>query len=264
MPPVQPLLAACTLTATVLHAEPPPWPDAVRLEAFLRQARVVGRVKIGAGITESVRLTLEQAEKRRDAIFKKVDSPHDSWRYEVAAYELDKLLGLGMVPPTVERRIKGRRGCLQLWVEGVTLRHLRDPVPAIDSWRQQVSRMWLFDDLAANTDRHLNNALVSPDYRLVLIDNSRSFRPLPTLLHDLNAAGNATRAQFWRVAYDSETTDFPVTLQPWLIERLRSLTRPQIKAALGRYIESYGRRLLLERRDALLTKLGEDPDRGTE
>ena len=27
----------------------------------------------------------------------------DSWKTEIAAYELDKLLGLGMVPATVER-----------------------------------------------------------------------------------------------------------------------------------------------------------------
>ena len=31
----------------------------------------------------------------------------DSWKSEVAAYELDKLLGLGLVPPTVERKGRG-------------------------------------------------------------------------------------------------------------------------------------------------------------
>ena len=29
----------------------------------------------------------------------------DHYKNEIAAYELDKLLGLGMVPPTVERKI---------------------------------------------------------------------------------------------------------------------------------------------------------------
>ena len=35
---------------------------------------------------------------------------HESYKAEIAAYELDKLLGLDMVPVKVERRIRGDRG----------------------------------------------------------------------------------------------------------------------------------------------------------
>ena len=34
---------------------------------------------------------------------------------EIAAHELDKLLGLNMVPPTVERRYKGDMGAAVMW-----------------------------------------------------------------------------------------------------------------------------------------------------
>ena len=44
----------------------------------------------------------------RHAVFKKIDETLDNGRNEVAAYELDKLLGIGMVPPTVERSVGGR------------------------------------------------------------------------------------------------------------------------------------------------------------
>ena len=42
-----------------------------------------------------------------------------SYKNEIAAYELDKLLKLDMVPPTVERQLQGITGAAQLWVENV-------------------------------------------------------------------------------------------------------------------------------------------------
>ena len=111
----------------------------------------------------------------RYAVFKNVDQEHDTYRGEVAAYELDKLLGMGMVPPTVARRIGGRKVCLQFWVNGTTMEELEGIPGNLESWRRQVSMMWLFDDLIANIDRHLNNAMVTPEHRLVLIDNSKIF-----------------------------------------------------------------------------------------
>ena len=42
----------------------------------------------------------------------------EAYKSEIAAYELDRLLGLDMVPPTVERRVGGDLASVQLWVEG--------------------------------------------------------------------------------------------------------------------------------------------------
>ena len=44
----------------------------------------------------------------------------ESYKAEIAAYALDKLLQLDMVPPSVERQLEGSRGAAQLWVEDVT------------------------------------------------------------------------------------------------------------------------------------------------
>ena len=41
----------------------------------------------------------------------------DSYLHEIAAYELDALLGLEIVPPCVERKLFSRKGSLCLWVE---------------------------------------------------------------------------------------------------------------------------------------------------
>lgn len=79
----------------------------------------------------------------------------ESYQSEIAAYELDKFLGLGMVPPTVERRIEGEVGSAQLWVENVKQWDAKNPVRGPDSRavaRQSV-RTKMFDELIGNIDR---------------------------------------------------------------------------------------------------------------
>jgi hypothetical protein len=232
------------------------WPNAEELEYFLREAKVTERKEIGTGITKPEKLTLELDGVIRHAVFKKVDKRHDSWRFEVAAYELDKLLGLGMVPPTVKRKTKGRKGCLQLWVTGTTMQDFNGEIPDPETWRQQVSVMWLFDDLIANIDRHLNNAMVSPDYRLILIDNSKTFRQNRKLLNDLNGAGTGTHARFWGVPYDKERTRYRTRYPADFIAKFRSLTDKQIKKAL-RGVYGYNKDLVLKRRKIILERLAE-------
>ena len=103
-------------------------------EAFLRTAEVVDKKGLGIGITGSERLTLSDGTRTHRAVWKTIDEFKrgltrlegggvivdfaDSWKFEVASYEVDKLLGLSLVPPTVERTLNRTTGSLQLWVEG--------------------------------------------------------------------------------------------------------------------------------------------------
>jgi hypothetical protein len=233
------------------------WPDAEEIEEFLKKAKVTKREKIGEGITNPERATLERDGVVRYAIFKKVDKKHDSWRFEVAAYQLDRLLGLGMVPPTVERSVKGRKGCLQLWVTGTTMDKYDGTPPDPEFWRRQVSMMWVFDDLIANIDRHLNNAMVSPEFRLILIDNSKTFRIFKKLLNDMNGPGTGTHARFWFTEYDKDRARYPTTYPMDFVERLRGLTDKEIKKAMGKYVWGYNKDLVLERRKIIMARLAE-------
>jgi len=233
----------------------PLWPDRAEIEHFLKKAEVTAHKKIGTGVTHPEKVTLELHGVVRHAIFKKIDEETDNWRNEVAAYELDKLLGIGMVPPTVEGTVGGRKGCLQLWVTGATMDAYEGSFPDIESWRDQVSVMWLFDDLIANVDRHLNNAMVSPEHRLMLIDHSRSFHGSEQLRNDLNEKVNGTNVRLWGVEYDPGRVRFPTRYPRPLIERLRSLTDKEIKDAIGRYVWGWRQRLLLERRQRILARV---------
>jgi hypothetical protein len=247
------VLALSPLSAEV--SDSAVWPEAARLERFLETAEIVQRQRIGVGVTESIKVTLTRDGETRRAILKTVDLPDDSWRHEIAAYELDKLLGLALVPPTVRRKDKGRLGCLQLWVEGVTLDELESPLQDLDRWRRQVSAMWLFDYLTANNDRHMHNVLASSDHSLVMIDNSRAFWVYGSPLRGFNESGGATRALFWMTEYDPDVETYPTSYAPELLDRLRSLTDKRLKEALGGYVDRQGRRRLLDRRDAILETL---------
>ena len=209
------LIVVCAVLSLLCGArastaqDAPLWPDREQIEHFLKKAKVTERKKIGTGVTHPEKVTLELDGAVRHAAFKKIDEKFDNWRNEVAAYELDKLLGIGMVPPTVERSVGGRAGCLQLWVTGSTMDQNDIRFPDIERWRDQVSVMWLFDDLIANVDRHLNNAMASPGYRLMLIDHSRSFRDNEELRNDLNAKVDGTNARLWGLEPDAKLRAFP-------------------------------------------------------
>jgi hypothetical protein len=232
------------------------WPDREEIEGFLKKAEITGRQEIGTGVTKPEKVTLERDGIVRHACFKRIDvKQQDSWRSEIAAYELDKLLGLGMVPPTVERSIGGRKGCLQLWVTGTTMEAFEGTVPDLEGWRDQVSVMWLFDDLIANCDRHLNNAIVSPEGRLILIDNSKTFRCDEHLRNDLNSRGTGTQARFWGVEFDEDRQRYPTHYPPDLIERLRSVSDKEIKKAIKRYVWGWRASLVVKRRELILERV---------
>jgi hypothetical protein len=100
----------------------------------------------------------------------------EAYHSEIAAYELDRMLGLDMVPTTVERRIDGNKASVQLWVEAPRLSQVEKEVPKNPvNWGRQVRRHRVFDALIANIDRNSNNLLVDDDWNLILIDHSRAF-----------------------------------------------------------------------------------------
>ena len=119
----------------------------------------------------------------------------DSYKYEIAAYELDKLLGLQLVPPTVEveREIDGQRGALVLWVEGAVTeydRRERKLQPKNSKrWSEQLYKLRLLHQLTYNTDfRNMRNMLIDPEFRIYAIDHTRAFRVRDSLLAEQTLA----------------------------------------------------------------------------
>src|SRR6185295_4282295 len=156
----------------------------------------------------------------------------DRFEYEVAAYKLDRLLGLDMVPVTVLRTIKNHKGALQFWVnDAINVRKLQEEKIQPTGWcdiRPQYNLMNIFDILIHNTDRTQENAIFTKDWTLVLIDHTRAFPPLtknPTLL-------------YWG----------EVRVPPALAARLATLNEEMLTKALKPYLQQRQITALLKRR----------------
>ncbi len=221
------------------------------IEHFLQFAEVVEIKEIGRGITKPLKVTLELDGVIRHAVFKDIDrfepGAHavgqrwefgfqDSYKTEIAAYEIDKLLGLGMVPATVERVVDGKRGSLQLWVDVLMSEadRLTDRVtpPNPLGWSRMTSDYVLFDNLIDNTDRHLNNLLITNAWEIALIDHSRSFR--------------------W--TGELRNPDKLMRFSTSLLEAISELDADQISNRVGKYLSSVQIKGVLKRRDRILER----------
>lgn len=97
--------------------------DPGEIEEYLRSAVAAFVIPGGAGRTDPWKVRMDRGGIVRWAQFKYIDRPRpaaipDSYRYELAAYAIDKHLGLGFVPPVVERAINDYHGSLQVFVDG--------------------------------------------------------------------------------------------------------------------------------------------------
>jgi hypothetical protein len=153
-------------------------------EEFLRTAPIRNVKQISIGVTKPRRAHFEPGGLAQGAVIKNLKPGRaggywESYRSEIAAYELDKLLGLEMVPPYVERRINGDLMAIGLWVEPTewlkTRRSRGERSPDVLGWNRQVYRQRVFDNLIANLDRNEGNLLVDPAWNLILIDHTRAF-----------------------------------------------------------------------------------------
>ena len=212
---------------------------AAEIEELLKNAEVLSVEDIGMGVTKPSRVKLQHGDVTIDAAFKPIKRGRqrgfwESYQAEVAAYEMDKLLGLGMVPPTVERRVNKSKGSLQFWVHNSQLyRDVMASTPQTPSWSQQLSRMKMLDILINNDDRNAQNFLVDPDAHIILIDHSRGFISSKQILKNEKKLPNQ---------YDRA-----------LVEKLRTLDRETLDASLKGVLIGGQIKAILERRDFLLS-----------
>ncbi len=165
------------------------------MEQFLRQARVLRSRVLSTGITGSRRLTLSDGNFTHDAHLQTIDEYkprfesaagteinfRDSYKYNIAAYRLNKLLNLNMIPVSIERRIGGQTGSVTWWVDNVLMmekeRYQKKIAPPdLNHWNDQMYQVRVFNELVYNVDPNLGNLLITTDWRLWMIDFSRAFR----------------------------------------------------------------------------------------
>lgn len=214
------------------------------IETFIRNAKIVGEEEIKVGVTKPQRVFLEPGGPVAAVAWSKVHGRYlgywDSYKADIAAYEVDKLLQLDMIPPVVEKRHRGDLGRASMWVDNVRMWDMKEPVTAPDpvAFLRQSTRMKMFDNFVGNTDRNAGNLLVDPAYNLILIDHTRAF-----------TAGGKMTSKLSRI--DRELWD-----------RMLALTEAQLKEKVEKWISGGQIRDILKRRDAMareIAKLGVPP-----
>jgi hypothetical protein len=248
------LLVTLALLVITLPAAPraqtgtPPLSDEA-ITQFLLKARVVRSRGTEKGITGSVRATLDDGTLRHDAHVQTIDQSkaefrgtqstelnfRDSWRFNIAAYRIDRLLSLNLVPVSVERRWRNDAGAFTWWIDDVMMdegERVKKNVGAPDAacWSEQLHAMRLFDQLIDNVDRNVGNMLITSEWRLWAIDHTRAFRYSKT----------------------PRKPEHLVRIDRAVLQRLKALDLATLKREIGRYVVESDIRTLLSRRDAIV------------
>ena len=236
---------------------PPPMKPEPKLsdsekETFLKTAQIVSRKKSAIGTTGSFRLTLSDGKLTHDAQFQPIDvykpvfhgaegtvekNFRDTYKFNIAAYRLGKMIGIdNMIPMSVEREVEGKTGSMTWWLDNVWMSEAdrRDneiKPPASQFWVDQLNIVRVFDQLIYNTDRNQGNLLISPEWKVYLIDHTRAFRAT-VAMQTKNALPN-------RVDYK-------------LLSALRKLNLAQLTEKLGGYLRPEEISAILGRRDMIV------------
>jgi hypothetical protein len=157
---------------------------------------------------------------------------------ELAAMKLDRMLGLGLVPATVEREVQGQRGILQArpakWTTEAEVQAKGQRGVGWCALPAQFELMYTFDALIGNEGRSQDRILYdAKEWNLLLTGHDRAF---------------------------GTKRDFPAHLQQRppkpgaeLRKRLTALDEAGLQSALGDLVGKREIKAMLQRRDAVLT-----------
>lgn len=235
-------------------AAPAPELSVAQIKVFLKNAKVIKTRTTTKGVTAPKRLTLSDGVTTHDAVFQAIDDRKsvmqlggggrqsttelnfvDSYMYNIAAYELARLLELDyMMPVYIERRVNGQLGSISWFVttlmdESDRLKKKIEP-PNANDWNQQMYRMRVFSALTRDTDRNLTNVLITPEWKVMMIDFSRAFRLQPELLHQKDLT----------------------KIDRSLLAKLEALTKESVKQATNDFLNGREIDVMMQRRDLLV------------
>lgn len=239
---------------------PPSVKTRAEREAFLSKANIVNDARSPSDASRPWRVSLDDGKVKYDAAVETADGSDPTrrdYRFNVAASELDKTLGLNLVPPSVERLVRGRPASLTWWVDDVVMNELGRRIkgiepPDLDSWNRQMQAVRVFDELVSNTYRDISpalylntvwdNLLITRDWTIWITDHTGAFR---------------TRKRL-------ENPESLTRCDRALLGRLRGLNRERLRRILGKYVSSeqldaleVRRQLLVRHFDQQIARRGE-------
>jgi hypothetical protein len=223
-----------------------------QIKQFLQTANVIKSKPSPRGVTHPLRLTLSNGAITHDASFQAVDEHKpkmdlgngrietdfvDSYKYNIAAYQIAELVGLdNMLPVYVERKWDGKTGSLSWWLpvkmdDAERFEKKIEP-PDADKWNKQMFRIRVFDELVYDTDPNLTNVLIGDDWTVYRVDFSRAFRKSKDLRGEKNL----------------------VKCDRQLLEKLKALKADEVSEKTKRYLTKDEINAVMARRDKIVAK----------
>ena len=238
-----------------------------QMRVFLSTAAIVKTKAAGKGVTGTRQATLSDGRVTHDAQIQTVDEARalfeagaksevnfkDTYKFNIAAYELARLIGLDNVPMSVERRVQDKTAAMTWWLDDLLIvdgKPLDEEVrkkkkltpPDALRFSRQIQVMKIFDELIQNVDRNQGNAMWDKTWKLWMVDHTRAFR----------------------LGRELKRPDDLIWCERSLLEGLRRLTADALSAAVGRNLTKsevdavmVRRDLLVKHFDALIARRGE-------
>jgi hypothetical protein len=207
-------------------------------EEFLRTAEIERTTTASTGVLGIKRAYFKPQGLAGSAALRSIrpgryDGFWESYKGDLAAYRIDRLLELDMVPPTVERRYNGEMVSVQLWIQDTKMlsevqkQNLR---PAnLEPYNFQLRRQKVFHNLVGNIDPNQGNILFDPAWNVILIDFSRAFTNTQTLKFEATS------------------------IDRLFLDRIKALDRATLKREIDELVvESGAVDALLARRDSIV------------
>lgn len=230
-------------------------PDDV-LERFLARARIEAVSEIRRSGRRFQVVELRGLGLHLRAVFGSVHetasspaaTPPRSYRHELAAYHLDRMLGLAFVPVTVERRVKKETGALQLFLESaVDLPYIQDHgrFDLLAGMEPEVRKALVLSALVGSRERMDAAKMLLPAQRRIMLADSTLGFPLTTEVEDI-----LTRRFDEFDPGPCRPMDAPLEVA------LSALTGDALASELGEYLRGEQIAALLGRRDRILELCG--------
>jgi len=235
--------------------------SADEMEKFLKTARIGPMKELSEGVTNSRKATLIDGALTHDAHvqtvneFKPVFNSSqgselnfmDSYKFNIAGYHLDRMLDIGMIPMSVDRKVGGSSASVTWWVDDVMMtekeRFQKKIEPANpDLWNKQMHVVRVFDELIQNTDRNLGNLVITKNWDLWMIDHTRGFRIAKTIRQPKNL----------------------VRCDKYLLEKMKGLNKPDLQKTMKGYLNGMQIDGILARRDLIVQFFEKEAAKGGE
>jgi hypothetical protein len=165
------------------------------LENYLRTAKVVSVTKDSEkGRTAPWKIELDDGKIQMPGFFKYVNRPRPgvmptSYKYEIAAYKLNRLLDLNYVPPTITREVAGVKGSLQIFLTNCVSRtvlekkKIEPPDPV--KYQNALDDLKIFENLVYDECQDRDDTLIHKEtWKVYRVDFSEAFSPTSELLPD--------------------------------------------------------------------------------